>query len=237
MKLASLFTGGKDSVYATQLIRQAGEEVTCLVSMHPRRPDSWMFHTVNLHLVPLSAQALGIPLVEQETSGEKENELDDLKNVLSTLSIEGVVSGAIASSYQRTRIERICRELGVVAVTPLWRRDPVELLREMIDSGLVITVTAVAALGLDEFWLGRRIDHRACDALVELSRKYGINVCGDGGEIETLVLDAPFFKKRLQVLTTTKHWEGDGGSLYVEATLVEKGPSTSASQGLNVEAW
>jgi diphthine-ammonia ligase len=222
MRLASLFTGGKDSVYATHLAVETGETVTHLVSMHPKRLDSWMFHSVNLHLVPLSAEALGIPLVQAETSGEKEEELDDLKKVLSGLSINGVVSGAIASTYQRSRIERICRKLGLVSVTPLWGRDSAQLLEEMIDSGMVIVVTAVAALGLDERWLGRTLDHTALRALVDLSRRYGINICGDGGEMETLVLDAPFFRKRLQVLRIEKSWEGDSGRLFVEAELREK---------------
>ena len=222
MRLTSLFTGGKDSVYATHLAIETGEKVTHLVSMRPRRPDSWMFHSVNLHLVPLSAEALGIPLVQAETGGEKEEEVEDLKRILSGLGMEGVISGAIASTYQRSRIERVCRELGVVPITPLWGREPVQLLEEMIDLGMVIMVTAVAALGLDESWLGRTLDHAALRALVDLSRRYGINVCGDGGEMETLVLDAPFFRKRLRVLRTEKHWEGDSGSLFVEAELVEK---------------
>lgn len=226
MRLASLFTGGKDSVYATHLAQEAGEEVAYLLTIYPRRSDSWMFHSVNLHLVPFSALALGIPLMKEETSGEKEIEVVDLKNALSKLNVDGVVSGAIASTYQRSRIERVSSELGLVTVTPLWGREPSDLLREMIDSGMVIMVTAVAALGLGEAWLGRIIDHKALDELVEASRKYGINVCGDGGEMETLVLDAPFFGKRLEVLRTTKHWEGDSGSLQVEAKLEEKGLSS-----------
>jgi ABC transporter with metal-binding/Fe-S-binding domain ATP-binding protein len=222
MRLASLFTGGKDSVYATHLAAGTGETVTHLVSMRPRRPDSWMFHSVNLHLAPLSAEALGIPLVQAETSGEKEEEMKDLKGVLSRLSVDGIVSGAIASTYQRSRIERICQELGITSITPLWGREPAQLLDEMINSGMVILITAVAALGLDESWLGRTLNHAALKELVDLSRRYGINVCGDGGEMETLVLDAPFFRKRLRILRTEKSWEADSGSLFVEAELVEK---------------
>lgn len=222
MRLTSLFTGGKDSVYATHLALESGEKVTYLVSMRPRRLDSWMFHSVNLHLVPFSAEALGIPLTQAETSGVKEREVEDLKRVLSRMNVEGVVLGAIASSYQRTRIEWVCRELNLVPVMPLWGREPVRLLKEMIDSGLVIMVTAVAALGLDETWLGRTLDYGALEELVDLNRRYGVNVCGEGGEMETLVLDAPFFRKRLKVLRTERSWEGDSGRLHVEAGLVEK---------------
>jgi len=222
MRLVSLFTGGKDSVYATHLARKVGDEVVCLLSMRPRRSDSWMFHTVNLHLVPLSAEALGVPLMEVETSGERERELEDLKRALGRLDVEGVVSGAIASNYQRRRIERVCRDLGLVPVMPLWGRDPAQLLGEMIDSGMVIMVTAVAALGLDERWLGRILDHEALRELVDLNRRLKVNVCGDGGEMETLVLDAPFYRKRLRVLRAERRWEGGSGTLFVEAELEEK---------------
>jgi len=222
MRLASLFTGGKDSVYATRLVMDRGETVTHLVSMRPQQSDSWMFHSVNLHLIPLSAEALGIPFIQVQTSGEEKEELEDLREVLSRLDIDGVVSGAIASNYQRSHIERICGELGLTPVMPLWGRDPVQLVEEIIDSGIVVIVTAVAALGFDENWLGRTLDHGALKDLVKLNKKYGINICGEGGEMETLVLDAPFFRKRLRVLRTERLWEGISGSLFVEAELAEK---------------
>jgi len=222
MRLASLFTGGKDSVYATHLVLKRGDTISHLVSMYPKRSDSWMFHTVNLHLVPLSAEALGIPYIQVGTSGEEEEEVEDLKQVLSRLDIDGVASGAIASNYQKSRIERICCELNLVPVTPLWGRDPVQLLEEMINSGMIIMVTAVAAHGLDRNWLGMTLDQSALRKLEDLSKRYGINACGEGGEMETLVLDAPFFRKRLKVLRVERLWEGNSGTLFVEAELAEK---------------
>jgi predicted ATP pyrophosphatase (TIGR00289 family) len=210
LRLAALFTGGKDSTYAAYLAEELGE-LRYLVTMMPEREDSWMFHTVNIHLAPLIAEAYGVEHISASTSGEKEVELQDLRRVLKGLGVDAVVSGAIASNYQRRRIDAICRELGLRHITPLWARDSAKLLGEMIEVGLTIMVTGVAALGLDERWLGRLIDEVALKDLIELSGRFGVDVCGDGGEMETLVLDAPWFIYRVDVLEAERHWNGMRG--------------------------
>jgi ABC transporter with metal-binding/Fe-S-binding domain ATP-binding protein len=215
MRLASLFSGGKDSVYASHLASREGE-LACLVTVRPKRDDSWMFHTVNLHLVPLLAEAQGLELVTVESSGEKEAELGDLKLVLRGMNIDGLVTGAIASSYQKERVDAICDELGLTHVSPLWGRSSPELLDEVVEEGMEVVVTAVAAMGLDERWLGRTIDGDAARELKELSLRHGFDVCGEGGEMETLVVDAPWFGKRLEVIEARKEWDGVRGSYVVE---------------------
>jgi len=224
MRLASLFTGGKDSTYATRLAAEGGDEVAHLVTMHPTRRDSWMFHTVNIHLAHMVAEAVGIDFVITSTSGEKESELDDLKRTLEGLDVEGVVTGAIASTYQRSRVDRICSELGLEHRAPLWGREGRALLEEMLSAGLVIAVTAVAARGLDERWLGRVLDAPAVEELAELHRRFGVDVCGEGGEMETLVLDAPWFRSRLEITRARSIWDGVSGRYVVEeARLQPKG--------------
>jgi len=210
LQLAALFTGGKDSTYAAHLAESLGE-VKYLVTMIPRREDSWMFHTVNIELASLIAEAYGVEHIAASTSGIKERELQDLKRVLRSLDVDAVVSGAIASNYQRKRIDGLCRQLGLKHFTPLWGRNSAELLEEMLKVGLRIMVTGVAALGLDERWLGRIIDGEALRDLVELNRRYGVDVCGDGGEMETLVLDAPWFRYRVEILEAERLWDGMRG--------------------------
>lgn len=224
MRLASLFTGGKDSTYATRLAIHGGDEVAYLVSMHSRRGDSWMFHTVNIHLAHMVAEAIGIEHVTAATSGEKERELDDLRRALGGLDVDGVVSGAIASTYQRSRVDRVCEELGLEHKVPLWGREGRGLLEEMLSAGLVIVVTAVAARGLDQRWLGRVLDAPAVEELAELRRRFGVDVCGDGGEMETLVLDAPWFRRSLEITRARNVWDGVSGIYWVEAArLLPKG--------------
>ena len=222
MRLAALYYGGKDSTYALHLASLAGHEVAHLVTIVPRQSDSWMFHTVNLHLAPLLSEALGIPLIQATSSGVKETETEDLRKALEGLAVDGLVSGAIASNYQKLRVERVCRELGISSLMPLWGRPPAELLREMIESGMGIIITSVSAWGLDKKWLGKSLDLQALEELVSLSQRFGFNVCGEGGEMETLVLDAPFYKKRLEVTSSRTDWKNDAGVFHVEARLVPK---------------
>jgi diphthine-ammonia ligase len=224
MRLAALFSGGKDSTYAARLEEIAGHEIAYLVTLRSQRDDSYMFHTVNIELAALLAEALGIESVVVNTEGEKEVELDDLENALRELDIEGIVTGAIASSYQKTRIDMICEDLGLEHLSPLWGRNTEVLLEEMLQSGMEIIIASVAAMGLDEKWLGRRLNEEATVELKLLNKKYGVDICGEGGEMETLVLDAPWFKSRLEVLRATPVWDGTRGSYLIEAAELRKKP-------------
>ncbi len=222
MKLAALISGGKDSSFAIYKALQEGHVVTDLVTIIPANPDSYMFHSANIHITELISQACGIPLTPMFSSGEKEKELEDLKRALGKVKVEGVVAGAIESEYQASRVKKICDELGIKMYAPLWHREPESLLREMI-SCMDIRMVKVAAAGMDESWLGRRFDERMLDDLKALHRRYRIHIAGEGGEYETLVLDAPYYKKRINLIETQKFWFGDHGVLMViKAELGEK---------------
>ena len=223
MRVAALVTGGKDSALALYRALKLDYEVKVLVTVIPQREDSWMFHFPNIHLTDLFAEAVEIPLVRAETVGIKETELEDLKNLLATLDVQGVVSGAISSRYQKDRIDKVYRELNLKSIAPLWQDDSMQLLKEIVNLNFEVVIVGVYAYGFDQSWLGRKIDSTALNDLVELNEKYQISLVGEGGEYETLVLDAPFFKKRIQVLQTERIWENHSGQLLVrEAKLVEK---------------
>ncbi len=223
MRVAALVTGGKDSILALYRAQQMGYDVEVLATMIPKRADSYMFHFPNIHLTDHLSRAVGIPLVKAETSGIKEKELEDLKKLLAPLDVDGVVSGAVSSRYQKERIERICKELHIKSITPLWHEDPLDLLREIIDLEFQVIIVGVYAYGFDESWLGREINSATLEKLVELHDRYKISLVGEGGEYETLVLDAPFFKKRINILRSEINYEEHSGVLVVkEATLVDK---------------
>ncbi|RLI95748.1 MAG: TIGR00289 family protein [Candidatus Aenigmatarchaeota archaeon] len=226
MRLAALFSGGKDSTYALFLASKT-HEIKYLVTIFPESKESWMFHHPCIELTSLQAEAIGIEQIIQKTKGEKEKELEDLKKALERIKneIDGVVSGAIQSEYQKTRIDRICKELKLKSLAPLWHRDAEQLLKEEIEEGFEIIMTGVFTEGLDESWLGRKIDLEAVEELKELKKKYGINLAGEGGEFETLVLDCPLFKKKIEILEAEKIWdeETNGGYLIVKsARLISK---------------
>ncbi len=207
MKIAALFSGGKDSTYALYWAMQQGFDVKYLVSIHSKSEESYMYHVPNIHLTDLQAEAIGIPLIKGYTTGEKEKEVEDLKRVLKGLDIDGVVAGALESEYQRVRIERVCHELGLRSYTPLWHKNPEMLLRDMLHAGFEIVIVGVSAYGLDKRWLGRVIDEKAIEELKGLNRKYGIHIGGEGGEFETFVRDAPFFKARIVFDEVEKIWD------------------------------
>ena len=223
MNVAALITGGKDSALALYRALKQGYKVKYLIAMFPKREDSWMFHYPNIHMTEFFAEVTGIPLIKGETSGVKEEEVKDLKNLLAGLDIEGVISGAVASHYQKTRIDGICRQLGLESITPLWDEKPEKLLNELIELGFETIIVGVYALGLSQEWLGRKINQETIRELLKLREKFGISPVGEGGEYESLVLDAPYFKKKIQILETETVWKGDQGYLLVKkARLVQK---------------
>ena len=223
MRLAALVTGGKDSILALYRAQNMGHSIEVLATMIPKRSDSYMFHFANIHLTEHISRALEIPLVTAETAGIKEKELDDLKKLLLSLDVDGIVSGAIMSSYQKERIGNICEELGIKSVTPLWHQDPLDIMNELIDLKFKVIIIGVYAYGLDQTWLGREINPETLEKLVELNEKYQISLVGEGGEYESLVLDAPIFKKRIEIVEAETNYEDNSGVLVVkEAKLVDK---------------
>jgi len=227
MKAGVLYSGGKDSTYAAYLAKQKGDDLRCLMTLSPARSDSYMFHYPNIRWTALQAEAMGVPQLMGNTQGVKEEELVDLKRVMDAAktrySIECVYTGALASVYQKSRVERVCGELGLEAVSPLWQIDQLQHLRNVVSHGFKVIMTGVAALGLDEAWLGRTLDEKAVGELARLHEKYGINPGLEGGEGETFVLDCPLFDREVEVVSSSKHWSGDSGYLeIIDARLVAK---------------
>lgn len=207
LRLAALFSSGKDSSYALWIMQKMNYDIRCLVTIRSKNKESYMYHTPNIEMTELQAEALGIPLKTQETKGEKEKELIDLEGALkkakSEYKIQGAITGALYSNYQRERIEKICDKLGLKVFSPLWHADQEQELREIIGSGFKIIMTAIAAEGLDKSWLGKELTERDVDKLAELNKKIGINIAGEGGEYESLVLDGPNFSKKIELEKTT----------------------------------
>jgi len=226
MNAAVLFSGGKDSTMAAYKAMEDGWKVEYLLSMHSENPHSYMFHVPNIHLTQLLSQAMEIPLIQAKTPGEKEEELEDLRNALLDLKnrgIEAVFTGAIHSEYQKSRIDGLCKEVGLESHAPLWHRDPLDYMQEIIDLGFKVIVTSASAEGLDESWLGRIVDEDLLEELNGLHEKYGLHMAFEGGEAETLVLDGPIFKKRLNILDSENVWEVDSGYMVIkDAELSEK---------------
>ena len=226
MKSAVLFSGGKDSVMALNYAIENGDDVKYLLSIKSENDESYMFHVPNIHMTELISQAVEIPLIEVKTAGVKEEELEDLKEgfkQLKELGIEAIYTGALFSTYQKSRIENLADELDIKAISPYWHKDPKEYMELVIDSGFKVIISGVFAYGLDEKWLGRLIDRQALEELEKISEKTYLHLAFEGGEAETLVIDGPIFKKRIEILKADIDWHLDSGTYNVtDAGLVQK---------------
>jgi diphthine-ammonia ligase len=226
MRLGVLCSGGKDSLYACGMALQR-EEVACLISIRSENEESYMFHTPNIRVVRLQAEAAALPLVEGFTDGKEEEELGDLSSTLAQArdryAIEGVVTGAIQSVYQATRVQRVARDLGLWCFNPLWHTDQAEYLRALWQQGYRVLVAGVFSAPFDASWLGRRIDPETIGILEEYAERYRITLSGEGGEYETFVTDAPYFSKRIEVLESVTEYRNYRGLFSIrKARLVEK---------------
>ena len=203
MKVAVLFSGGKDSVYASYLAKREDHELVCLISIVSENEESYMFHTPNIEKTKKQAEVMDLPLIVQETKGEKEKELEDLRKVIEKAKqeydIDGIITGAIQSVYQKSRIENICNELKLKCINPLWEKDELEYLHELVDNKFKVMVVGVFAYPLNQKWLGKLIDENFIKEVQELNEKYKIHVAGEGGEFETFVLNCPMFSEELKV--------------------------------------
>jgi len=226
MRVAVLFSGGKDSTLALFKAMEK-EEVVSLISIVSKNEASYMFHTPNINITRLQAEAIGLPLIQEVTEGKQEAELEDLKRAIITAkkkySVDGVVTGAIESVYQAERIQKICHDLDLWCFNPLWKKDQQELLKEIVKDGFRAIISGIFAYPLDKSWLGKEIDEELIKKLVNLSERYHISPSGEGGEIETTVLDAPFFKKKIEVVESETRAEGNTGVFMIKkGRLIEK---------------
>ncbi len=228
LKLGVLFSGGKDSTYAAYLMKKQNYELTCLIHLKSEKEDSYMFQTAGTEVVELQAEAMELPILVQKTKGEKEKELEDLYLALEKAKkihgITGIVSGAVLSTYQRDRIEKIADQLGLKLFAPLWHKEPEQELNELLINQFTFILTAVAADGFDSSWLNKVITSKELVKLKQIQQKYKISLNGEGGEYESLVLDCPLFKKRIQ-LQEVKINEEDKNTAHIQilkARLEEK---------------
>lgn len=231
MKFVALLSGGKDSCYAMHLIASNEDnELVAIANLKPsesgKEIDSYMYQTVGQDVLELQAKALNVPLYQRVIRGKPVNqameynspvvgdEVEDLYELLSDIrhdiEFDAVSCGAIHSNYQRLRAENVCSRLDIQLLSPLWGRDQTELLREMIDSGIEAILIKTAALGLNPCqYLGRKIDYNLYEKLVQLNQKYQLNVCGEGGEYESMTIGCPMFKNK-KIIIDEYHVVDDG---------------------------
>jgi ABC transporter with metal-binding/Fe-S-binding domain ATP-binding protein len=220
MKLACLFSGGKDSTYAIHLAKKQGHDVVCLLSIFTKSEESHLLHHPNLKWTKLQSESMKIPqLTIISNSDETEDELiimeKLLQNAKEQFQIDGLVHGGIKSKFQKEKFESLCLKLNLVSIAPLWGTDPNEYMNELLDSNFHFMMITVSSDGLDEQWLGKLILKSDIDILNNLSNKFGFNLNFEGGESETFVIDCPLFSNPIKINEFTKNWDGYRGRFEI----------------------
>jgi len=214
LRVAVLFSGGKDSTFAVWHCREKHYDVRCLITMEPRSKESYMFHYPNIRWTRLQAEAMGIKQHMHYTSGEKDKELNDMIAAIRPLrhEIDALAAGGLASTYQADRIGKVCHGLGLKPVVPFWHTEIENYWRMILAAGFEVIMTGVAADGLGKEWLGRTIGPKELELLKSLSDRHRFHLGGEGGEYETMVLDGPIFAKKLVPLESEIQWDSDTNS-------------------------
>lgn len=230
MKVAVLYSGGKDSNMALNYCLSKGWSVSALISVKPRNTEAYLWHYANVEWTKLQAEALGLPLIyiESKEIGPREEakSLEKVFENLRNLGVEALILGGVGlQKTQIKNIEEVARNFGIRVMVPYENYDSEKLLREEIKSGIEAIITNVAVDGLDESWLGKKIDENSLEEIIRLSKKFGFDPLFEGGHADTFVLDSPFFKKRIEILRSEKIWDKKTNSGYLqikEAVLINK---------------
>ena len=229
MNLAALYSGGKDSTFAISRAYEMGHRVVCFITMHPIADDSALFHYANSWVTEYLADAMQIPLMGFPVSSgsKKEDEMEALEDAIaqvkSRYGINGIVHGGISSNYQKQAFEQVCVRQRIAVVAPLWNYAPERYITDLVNHGFRIIIVGVSTMGLDKDWLGRELDKEAIAKLASLSKKCGFNLTFEGGEAETLVIDCPLYRKKLQINEANTYWDGQRGIFEIrDVSLIEK---------------
>ena len=225
MKLAALFSGGKDSTYAIYLAKKLGHSVDVLLTLYPHSSESHLLHYPNIKFTQLQAESMKTPqLIEETLSDDSENESKKLNNLISLAkekySIDGIVHGGILSEYQKDNFSLICEKNQLKIISPLWNKEPESYMKELLNENFEYIISTVSSAGLNHSWLGRIIDKNGLDELQKLQKKFRFNLNFEGGEAETFVTNCPLFEKRLLIQDSTTEWDGYRGRFEIlEAKL------------------
>jgi len=196
MSYISSWSGGKDSCFACYQAICEGYNVSHLLNFISKEYKRVSFHGTEAKLIQLQAEAIGIPLLQKETTWNGyEQEFKDAVKSLIPNGVTGMVFGDIYLQEHKDWVERVCRELGIEAIEPLWEQDPERVLLEFIDAGFEATIVSAKSELFDDKWIGRKVDREFLSHL----KDNNIDLCGENGEYHTFVTDGPMFQKRIKI--------------------------------------
>ena len=220
MKLAALFSGGKDSTYAIYLAKKLSHSVDVLLTLYPHSSESHLLHHPNIKFTSLQAESMKIPqLIEEISSTDTKAEFEKLDKLITrakeNYSIEGIVHGGILSKYQKDNFSLICEKNNLEILSPLWNIKPESYMKKLLEENFEYIISSVSSDGLNDSWLGQIIDKNRLETLEKLQKKFGFNLNFEGGEAETFVINCPLFEKSLFIQDSSTEWDGYRGRFEI----------------------
>lgn len=209
----SSWSGGKDSCLACYKAIQKGYEVKYLLNFISGDSKRGCFHGIESGLMKLQSELIGIPLVQKEVTADMkkyEEEFIEAVTGLRGQEIKNMVFGDIFLLDQINWVERVCKDIGIIPVEPLWNNKPENIVEEFVDLGFKAIIVSCQADKLDRNFIGREVNK---DLIKEL-RSRNVCPCGENGEFHTFVVDGPIFKRKIEILESKpvlkegfwKHW-------------------------------
>ena len=220
MKVVAAWSGGKDSCFACYKAIQEGRDVSQLLIMMSD-PSESNFHMIRSDMLDAQSQTIGIPIVKWTTTPDThEQEFKKALLQMKTKGVEGIVTGDVydIALHEAGWLDRICKEVGLTPVKPLWHRDTKQILNEFITEGFKATVVRVKTDVLGMEWLGRQVNKEVFYDLLKLGT---VDPCGERGEFHTFVTDGPLFKKRIEILESEKIKLNGHGRLVIKSFEVK----------------
>ncbi len=220
MKLASLFSGGKDSCYALYNAMKHGHSVETLITIIPHSDESHLLHHHNILQTKLQSESMKIPQIigfseSIKTSDEVSLLYELIRNAINDFKIEGIVHGGIISEFQKSAFESVCNDLKLKLISPLWNSNASEYMKNLLDNNFKVIISSVTTDGLDDNWLGKEITYDNLKILENISKKFQFNLNFEGGEAETFVINCPIFQKSVKIIKSQKIWDGYRGRFEI----------------------
>lgn len=191
------WSGGKDSCFACYKAMLGGYDISYIVNFISDEYKRVRFHGSEAKIIQLQAEAIGIELLQKETTDDRYEE--EFKNAVRSLignGIKAMVFGDIYLDGAREWAERVCGEMGIEAIEPLWGRNTEDILTEFINAGFKAVIVGAQAESIGQEWIGRCVDR---DFMAYLKDK-DADICGENGEYHTLVIDGPIFNRRIEII-------------------------------------
>lgn len=204
MKVVTSWSGGKESCFACYKAMLDGFEVSHLLNFVSKE-ERCMSHGLDPKLMVAQSEVIGIPIIQREVTWDTYEEgFKATMMKLKQIGKKGAVFGDIDIQEHKEWVNRVCSEVGIIPMEPLWGLNPEQILTDFTNEGFEAIVVNVKADIFGEEWLGRKVDEKFLEDLRELQREHNFHICGESGEYHTLVTDGPIFKKRIKILDSKR---------------------------------